>query len=257
MDWNLIGWLAAFAYGGVGVALPILFPEYRSSGYFFLSSAGLAGLLTVIGLVQRVGGALRTRIGMGRTVLIGGLIGTWLFLTFSIGVAVWLLLQPSSMVSTQPTAAAQDGPLTWYTNLSMEGGPPIGRPVYSLTFLGQNTSQKEVALKSASIISLKSGRKIDLEVIAQDNAGDDRIVPTDEINLIPPGAPIKLIAKFGDPDPNAPGKIRGLESKTFLETWSQFHLSVKDDTRSYRLPFNEGSLMAFFPGMVGPHITTK
>jgi hypothetical protein len=255
MDWNLIGWLAALAYCGAGVALPVLYPEYRSSGYFFLSSAGLAGLLTVIGLVLRGGAALR--IGMGRTMLIGGLIGTWLFLTFSVGVAVWLLLQPSPVVSTQPTAATQDGPLTWYTNLSMEGGPPVGRPVFSLTFLGQNNSQKEVALKSASIISAKNGRKIDLDVVAQDNAGNASIVRTDEINLIPPGAPIKLVAKFGDPDPNAPGKILGLDSKTFLETWSQFSVNVEDDTRSYRLPFNEGSLMPFFPGMVGPHITKK
>jgi hypothetical protein len=89
----------------------------------------------------------------------------------------------------------------------MEGGPPVGRPVFSLTFLGQNNSQKEVALKSASIISAKNGRKIDLDVVAQDNAGNASIVRTDEINLIPPGAPIKLVAKFGDPDPNAPGKF--------------------------------------------------
>ena len=139
----------------------------------------------------------------------------------------------------------------------MEGGPSLGRPVFSLTFSGQNTSQKEVALKSASIVSAKNGRKIDLEVIAQDNAGNASIVRTDEINLIPPGAPVKLVAKFGDPDPNAPGKILGLDSKTFLETWSQFSLNVEDDSRSYRLPFNEGSLMPFFPGMVGPHITKK
>ena len=68
---------------------------------------------------------------------------------------------------------------------------------------------------------------------------------------------MRLVAKFGDPDPKAPGKILGLDSKTFLETWSQFSLNVEDDSRSYRLPFNEGRLMPFFPGMVGPHITKK
>ena len=49
----------------------------------------------------------------------------------------------------------------------------------------------------------------------------------------------------------------GLDPKIFLETWRQFYLNVEDDSKSYRLPFNEGSLMAFFPGMVGPHVTKK
>jgi hypothetical protein len=139
----------------------------------------------------------------------------------------------------------------------MEGGPPVSRPVYSLAFIGDNRSQKEVTLKSASIVSAKNGKKIDLEVIARDDKGENIIVPINQINLIPPGAPIKLIAKFGDPDPNALGKILGLGPKLFLESWSQFYVNVEDDTRSYRIPFNEGSLMAFFPGMVGPHITKK
>jgi hypothetical protein len=257
MGWDLIGWLAALAYCGAGVALPVLYPELRSTGYFFLVSGGLAGLLTVIGLVHKIGGAVRTRIGMGRTMLIGGLAGTWLFLTFTVGVAIWLLLSPQPVVSTPVANVAQDGPLTWYANLSMEGGPSLGRPVFSLTFSGQNTSQKEVLLKSANIVSAKNGRKLDLEVIAQDSAGAAVIAAVNEINLIPPGAPVKLVAKFGDPDPNAPGKILGLDSKTFLETWSQFSLNIEDDSRTYRLPFNEGSLMPFFPGMVGPHITKK
>jgi hypothetical protein len=139
----------------------------------------------------------------------------------------------------------------------MEGGPPIGRPVFALAFFGNNKSQKEVMLKSASIVSAKNGRKLDLEVSARNDKGENVLVPVSEINLIPPGAPIRLIAKFGDPDPNEPGKILGLDPKVFLETWSQFFLTVEDDTKSYRLPFNEGSLMSFFPGMVGPHITAK
>lgn len=257
MGWDLIGWLAALAYCGVGVALPILYPELRSAGYFFLATAGLAGLLTVIGLVHKVGGRLRARIGLGQTMLIGGLTGTWLFFTFTVAVAVWLLAKPQTVVSTPAAGITQDGPLTWYANLEMEGGPGLGRPVFALTFIGRNTSQKEVLLKSASIISAKNGRKLDLEVVAQDGANATTLVRINEINLIPPGAPVRLVAKFGDPDPAAPGKILGLDSKDFLETWSQFSLNVEDDSRSYRLPFNEGSLMPFFPGMVGPHITKK
>ena len=228
MNWNLIGWLAAVAIGGAGTGLTYLYPEHRSFGYALLVIAGLTGFLTVIGLVHKLGGGLRTRIGMGRTMLIGGLTGTWILLTFTVAVAIWLLLTPQPVVST-PTVSTQDGPLTWYANLVMEGGPPRGLPVFSLTFSGQNTSQKEVLLKSANIISAKNGKKIDLEVIAQDNAGAPIIVGVHEINLIPPGAPVKLVAKFGDPDPNSPGKILGLDSKTFLETWSQFSLNIEDD----------------------------
>jgi len=91
-----------------------------------------------------------------------------------------------------------------------------------------------------------------LEVVAQNEN-----LPIDQIELIPPGAPIQLLAKFGPPDPNAPGKILGLDSKTFLETWRQFSLNVQDDTKAYRVTFNEGDLAVFFPGIVGPHVTKK
>jgi hypothetical protein len=128
MNWNLIGWLAATAYTGVGVALPILYPEYKSSGYFFLLTAGLAGLLTVIVLVHKPGASLRARIGMGRTMLIGGLTGTWLFLTFTVGVAIWLLLQPQPVASTAPATVTEDGPLRWFSTLEMEGGRHRGAP---------------------------------------------------------------------------------------------------------------------------------
>jgi hypothetical protein len=68
---------------------------------------------------------------------------------------------------------------------------------------------------------------------------------------------VQLVGKFGPPDPNAPGKILGLDPKVFLETWKQFSLNVRDDTKAYRMSFNEGDLMPFFPGMVGPHVTKK
>jgi hypothetical protein len=48
-----------------------------------------------------------------------------------------------------------------------------------------------------------------------------------------------------------------IDAKTFLETWSKFNFIVEDDTKTYRLPYNEGHLMVFFPGMVGPRITKK
>ncbi len=142
-------------------------------------------------------------------------------------------------------------------NVFRFGRPTLGRPVFSLIFHGGNSSQKEISLKSASIVSAINGKKIDLEIIAKDDAGKTEVTPIDKINLIPPGAPVNLVAKFGDPDPNAPGKILGLDAKTFLETWRQFYFNVEDDSKTYRLPYNEGNLMPFFPGMVGPHVTKK
>jgi hypothetical protein len=188
--------------------------------------------------------------------LLAGIVGTWLFMTVALGAVGWLVWNRQGFTigaSGIGVGALQDeGPILWYRNLVLEGGPPVGRNVFSLTFRGGNISQREVELKSASIVSAINGSKINLEVIAQ---GD--VVPMDQIELIPPGAPIQLLAKFGPPDPNAPGKILGLDSKTFLETWRQFSLNVQDDTKSYRVTFNEGDLAAFFPGMVGPHVSKK
>jgi hypothetical protein len=118
-------------------------------------------------------------------------------------------------------------------------------------------------LKSPNDCSLRSnaskpdrprgnGTKLPLEIVAQ-----NELVPLNQVELIPPGAPVELIAKFGPPDPNSPGKILGLEPKIFLETWRQFSLNIQDDTKSYRLSYNEGDLAPFFPGMVGPHVTKK
>jgi hypothetical protein len=188
--------------------------------------------------------------------LLAGITGTWLFLSLTM-VAAALAIYTNQSLTSNPAQDADVGPLRWYFNLEMEGGPTLGRPVFALTFFGGNRSQKEVFLKSANIVSAKNGKKVDLEVLARNDKGENTLVPIADINLIPPGAPVRLIAKFGDPDPNAPGKVLGQDPKMFLETWSQFYLNVEDDSRTYRLPFNEGNLMSFFPGMVGPHITSK
>lgn len=188
--------------------------------------------------------------------LLIGIGGTWLFLTLALGSAGWMIWnQRGFTIGASPIgvgAKANEGPLEWFKNLTMEGGPPLGRNVFSLTFRGFNSSQKEVELKNASIISAINGARVLLEIIA-----DKEIVPLDQIELVPPGAPLQLVAKFGPPDPNNPGKILGLEPKVFLETWRQFSLNVADDQKSYRVNFNEGDLAPFFPGMVGPHVTKK
>jgi hypothetical protein len=186
--------------------------------------------------------------------LLAGIVGTWLFVTVALGAAAWMVWFDQGFAIGQSHIPGDDGPMQWFRNLTLYGGPLQGGGlnVFTLKFRGANISQKEVELKSASIISAINGTKLPLEIIAQ-----KEIVPLDQVELIPPGAPVELIAKFGPPDPNAPEKILGLEPKTFLETWRQFSLNIQDDTKSYRIAFNEGDLALFFPGMVGPHVTKK
>jgi hypothetical protein len=118
-----------------------------------------------------------------------------------------------------------------------------------LAFFGVNSSQKEVQLMDADITSAINGTRLSLEIVAATEAKGNEIVPIDKVQLIPPGARIELVAKFNLPT--------GLEPKVFLETWRQFFLNARDDSKSYRIPFNEGALMPLFPGMVGPRVTKK
>lgn len=184
-----------------------------------------------------------------------GIAGVWLFMTVGLGSAAWMIVmgQPFTIGSSAIAGnKPNDGPLIWYRNLSMEGGPALGRNVFALTFSGGNISEKEVELKSANIVSAVNGSRVTLEIVAQGES-----VPLDQVELIPPGAPVRLVAKFGPPDQNSPGKILGIDSKVFADTWKKFSLNIQDDTKSYRIPFNEGDIAPFFPGIVGPHVSKK
>ena len=228
-------------------------PEYA------IPFMALGGLLIVYG-AWGVWNDQREKHGKARIkllpshLLLIGLAGTWLFMTVAVGAAAWIIWagQDLTIGSSRIPGNPDDGPMRWFRNLVMEGGPNLGRNVFSLQFRGVNTSEKEVEIKNASIISALNGTKVQLEIVAQ-----REIVPLSEVELIPPGASVDLVAKFGPPDPNAPGKILGLEPKVFLETWKQFSLNVQDNTKQYRISFNEGDLAPFFPGMVGPHVTKK
>jgi hypothetical protein len=172
-----------------------------------------------------------------------GTAGAWLFASIAIVALLWFIVSNKGFALASSGASSEEnGPLEWYYNLELEGGG--NRPIFSLRFRGQNVSQKEVLLKSASIRSAIKGAEIPLEVIAE-----NEFLRLDQINLIPSGAPIHLIAKFNLPD--------GVSVDDFLATWSKFNLVVTDDTREYRLPFNEGNIAPFFPGKVGPHISKK
>lgn len=187
--------------------------------------------------------------------LLVGLAGAWLSLTAILGATAWIVLGRQGFGSNagQAVAAIADsGPIQWYRNIILEGGPPAGANVMALTFNGLNISQSEVELKSASIISAVNGIQIPLEIVAQ-----GEVIPLDQVGLVPPGAPIQLVAKFGPPDPAAPGKILGIDSKKFVDAWRQFSLNVEDSSKTYRVSFTEGDLAPFFPGVVGPHVSKK
>lgn len=183
--------------------------------------------------------------------LLVGLGGTWLFMSLTIAAAAYWLMQTRSAAP-----AVDEGPLQWVYNFSLEGGMN-GANVFSLRFRGANTSKKPVELKSAELISLIDGARLSLDVVANDAQGNSKIVPIDKVQLIPPGAPIELVAKFGPPDPAVPGNILGVAPKDFLEVWRKFSFNATDDTRSYQLEFNENSMMVFFQGKVGPRVSIK
>jgi hypothetical protein len=183
--------------------------------------------------------------------LLVGLGGTWLFLSLTLATAAYWLMQTRSTV-----AAVDKGPLQWVYNFSLEGGMN-GANVFSLRFRGANTSKKPVELKSAELISLIDGAQLSLDIVANDAQGNSKVVPIDKVQLIPPGAPIELVAKFGPPDPAVPGNILGIASKDFLEVWRKFSFNATDDTRSYQMEFNENSMMPFFQGKVGPRVSIK
>lgn len=223
---------------------------------------GLAAVILVWAALEYVRGWSRAQIQAGGTgvqtwhFLALGAVGTWLFLTVALAAAGWSIWNgqglSASFGASRPTVV-DDGPLRWADGtLTLEGGPIQNRNVFSIGFRGVNSSQKEVALKDAYIVSAINGTKQTLEIAIQ-----GELLSVDQINLIPPGAPINLIAKFGPPNPAAPGRILGIDVPTFLATWRQFFLNVEDDTRKYRLTFNEAHLQPLFPGMAGPHITKK
>ena len=132
-----------------------------------------------------------------------------------------------------------------------------GLNVFALSFQGANISKEHVELKAAHITSLIDGTRLELEIIGNEADETSKLVPISRVQLIAPGAPIELIAKFGPPDPNNPGKILGLDPKTFLEKWRQFSFEAIDNKRTYTFEVNERAFMAFFKGKVGPRVTLK
>ena len=188
--------------------------------------------------------------------LIAGIIGIWLCLTVALAAAAWMWTQRGFAGSPGVIVKHDAGPLEWSASFSIEGNR--ASRIYSLRFLGVNVSRtKAIQLKEANIISGIDGTLLPLQIAGVNAEGESKIVPIDQVQLIPPGARVELVAKLGAPDPNTPGNVLGLEPKPFLEKWRQFSFNVSDDMRSYRNDFNDTHMMVFFQGKVGPRVTIK
>jgi len=228
-----------------------------TSMIWFLLVTVVAGLLGLVGWHRK-------RIKEGKPgvqnwhLLLTGIAGTWIFLSLTLGAAAYWIYQGQSFVGLANSATkADEGPISWLRGFSSMEGGLNGLNVFALTFQGANISKEHIELKTAHITSLIDGTRLELEIIGNDADGTSTLVPINRVQLIAPGAPIELIAKFGPPDPNNPGKILGLEPKAFLDKWRQFSFEAIDNKKTYIFEVNERAFMVFFKGKVGPRVTLK
>ena len=80
-------------------------------------------------------------VGHPRIILLIGIAGVWLFMTVALGATSWIMWNAGDAIAA---SQKDQGPLIWFTNIAMEGGPLSSRNVFSLTFRGANASQSEV-----------------------------------------------------------------------------------------------------------------
>lgn len=243
--------------------LPLVALEQLFAGE--LKHAAILGIIFVIDLIVAVKwGHLTTILAGGgqmssaQLILMAGIVGTWAFMTLGLGATAWMIWNQTPFaigVSAIAGDKSDDGPIQWHS-FNIEGD--LRTKISSLRFPGVNISKtRSLQIKDANIISAIDGTLVPLEIVAVNEAGESKIVPISDVQLIPPGARIELVAKFGSPDPKVPGFVLGLEPKAFLDKWRQFSFNASDDTRTYRSDFNDSDLMVFFQGKVGPRVMVK
>lgn len=230
-------------------------------GYLLLVVAAVCLLVAILGTLRLT--KMTQRLGWGNMALLVGLAGTWIFLTLTIGVVGWIVWKSPAgpfTIGSSPIAGPGNvdlGPITWLQGFTGMDGGFNGNNVFALRFQGANTSKEAVHLKSADITSLVDGTRLSLEIVGSDADGVGKIVALDRVQLVPPGAPIELVAKFGPPDPAGPGLVKGIEPKVFLDKWRQFAFDAADNKRTYHFEVNENAFMPFFKGKVGPRVALK
>ena len=244
--------MPAFARWGLFVGGSLLstfsskFPDALQSVGFYIGLAVSGFGLVAIGWHYLL--KMRRRLGLPQFIILVAVGIAWIGITVALGVAAWALWNRGLSVEagTSNPAPKDEGPVSWVNNLWLNGG--MGQNVFSLSFKGANISKRAVQIKSAEIQSGITGAKLPLDIVAA--VGDNNeVVKLDQVEPIPPGARIELVAQFNPPD--------GLPPKEFLETWRQFSVNIIDDTRSYDLSYNENVMMVFFEGKVGPRVTKR
>jgi hypothetical protein len=223
------------------------FPDaLQSVGFYSGVVIGASGLLATVWhyLLK-----MRRSLGAPQVIILIAVGTAWLGITVALGAAAWALWNGnlSAPTSASSPAPKDEGPLSWIDNLWLNGGMG-GQNVFNISFKGANISKHAVQIKSAEIQSGVTGTRLPLDIVAAVGQ-DNETVKLDQIEPIPPGARIELVARFNPPE--------GLPPKDFLETWRQFSVNIIDDSRSYNFGFNENVMMVFFEGKVGPRVTKR
>jgi hypothetical protein len=159
MSLDRFGALIGFAVTIIGAGLVALFPTAREIGITLVAIGVVVLAVTLFFAIYSNWQTIRAeakRLGASQIILLIGLAGTWLFMTIGLGTAAWMVwTQQGFAIGVSGIGAGvkeDDGPMQWFRNLTMEGGLLQTRNVFSLKFRDVNISQKEVELKSASII---------------------------------------------------------------------------------------------------------
>jgi hypothetical protein len=118
----------------------------------------------------------------------------------------------------------------------------------SLQMLAINEGNRQVVFKDAFIRSAITGQRLDMQAGLMGNAP-----PASEINPIPPGARLDLIARF-------PG--RGLSIRTYILEWSKVIFTAQYDGREYSVSFDLGTEAlkaerAHLPKAPDPRVTRR
>lgn len=110
-------------------------------------------------------------------------------LLFSVSAAIYARRNTREKILEDPS-----GPLIWSMSPTING--PLHNP-YAIIIRGNNISTTGVVLRESYILSSITGKRIDMMICAVDSEGATHVVGVDEINPVPPGARLEMVAHVG------------------------------------------------------------
>ncbi len=161
----------------------------------------------------------------------------------------------SELSETRPEAppvflvSKGDRPIEWNSDLGFsQTGDEQGLVLLAIVFYGMNVGADPVQLRSAYVSSELTGEREALQVGL---GNPNQLTPIQEINPIPPHAPIELWAVLKP----------SLHADEFLTKWGQVRLHVEYDGTKEDKIFDEKTITAelgrYPTAHLGPHITKK